>query len=158
MNHFMLPGEVSRQDNGLPRGTLEREGDGKLGIHAMELLINTIMKEGGQRPKLKAKVFGGGNVLNNGDSAGKLTDSDIGGSNVRLAFSFLERENISVISSDVRGFVGRKIFLDPQSGYVYLKRLEKTLLEPIREVELNYIEELEKKGNNGSFELFETSR
>ncbi|MFO7788308.1 MAG: chemotaxis protein CheD, partial [Halospina sp.] len=89
MNHFMLPGTLSSGD-GFEGGSLEFEESGKLGVHAMELLINTIMKEGGRRLKLKAKVFGGGNVLNTGDSSGKLIDSDIGGSNVRLAFSFLE--------------------------------------------------------------------
>ncbi|MFP4491433.1 MAG: chemotaxis protein CheD [Spirochaetaceae bacterium] len=165
MNHFMLPGKFAQnneravqKDSDVSGGSLELEESGKLGVHAMELLINTIMKEGGRRLRLKAKVFGGGNVLNTGDSTGRLIDSDIGGSNVRLAFSFLEREKIPVVSSDVQGFTARKIFLDPQTGYVYLKRLERSLLEPVREVELNYIEEMEKKRGGGSFELFETSR
>ena len=35
----------------------------RLGVYAMELLINQVIKLGAARPKLVAKVFGGGKVL-----------------------------------------------------------------------------------------------
>src|SRR5258706_3809641 len=46
MNHFMLP---------------EGAGEsGRYGSYAMELLINEMMKRGGSRMSMEAKVFGGG--------------------------------------------------------------------------------------------------
>ena len=53
MNHFLLPGTVG-----------QTEGCTRYGVHAMELLINDIMKLGGDRRRLKAKVFGGAQVMN----------------------------------------------------------------------------------------------
>lgn len=152
MNHFMLPGISRERKNGHSR--YSEDLSGKLGVNAMELLINSLMKEGGRRQHFKAKVFGGGNVLDYIDPQGVRSGTDIGGSNVDLAFSFLEREQIPIISSDVRGYTARKLFLEPRNGYVYLKRMERTLLEPIKKIEENYIEELEKKAPSGNFDLF----
>ncbi|MGH7767165.1 MAG: chemotaxis protein CheD, partial [Candidatus Binatia bacterium] len=53
MNHFMLP-------DGEPDG----DQPTRYGINAMEVLINEIMKLGGERRRLRAKVFGAGHVLN----------------------------------------------------------------------------------------------
>ena len=52
MNHFMLPTGV--RDSELPA---------RYGVRAMELLITQIMKLGGDRKRLQAKVFGGAHVL-----------------------------------------------------------------------------------------------
>lgn len=143
MNHFMLPGKGDGTER---KGSLSTgEMDGKLGVHAMQLLIQALMDAGGQRINFKSKVFGGGNVLGKEETNAPIQDSDIGASNVRIAFSLLETEKIPVVTSDIRGFTARKIFLDPETGYVYLKRLERRLLEPIKEVELSYLEELEKR-------------
>ena len=51
MNHFMLPGI----DGGGPVSVSARYG-----VHAMEILVNRLLKFGAQRNKLEAKVFGGG--------------------------------------------------------------------------------------------------
>ena len=58
MNHFMLPdeGKLVGSHGNISAG-------GRYGVHAMELLINQILKLGGRRDRLEAKVFGGGNVL-----------------------------------------------------------------------------------------------
>ena len=58
MNHFLLA--VQRSAGGSPMLTSEQ---GRYGVHAMELLINGLLKCGAQRQNLKAKAFGGGNVL-----------------------------------------------------------------------------------------------
>jgi len=52
MNHFMLP-----------RGDGDDAEAGRFGVHAMDLLIGAIMKAGGDRRRLVAKVFGGAHVL-----------------------------------------------------------------------------------------------
>lgn len=54
MNHILLPGN----------GDLKDFSDStRYGINAMELLINMIMNLGGNRNRLVAKAFGGGNIL-----------------------------------------------------------------------------------------------
>src|SRR5262245_42002874 len=53
MNHFLLPDPYD--DDGLPT---------RYGINAMEILINEIMRLGGDRRRLQAKAFGGAAVLN----------------------------------------------------------------------------------------------
>ena len=51
MNHFMLP-QANRETT-----------SAAFGIHAMELLINKIMRLGGDRRRLQAKHFGGASGL-----------------------------------------------------------------------------------------------
>ena len=53
-NHFMLPQSGRGRGGGM---------SARYGIHAMELLINQLIKLGARRSYLEAKVFGGGNVL-----------------------------------------------------------------------------------------------
>jgi chemotaxis protein CheD len=156
MNHYMLPGKFADLETG-DRTSREHFDDAhraKLGVYAMQMLIARLIDAGADRWNLQAKVFGGGNVLGNGEMAGGKNSSDIGSYNVELAFAYLEREQIPVVSSDVRGYVARKIFLEPRTGYVYLKRLEKKLLEPVRQIEQSVIEELEKKPSANLFDLF----
>ncbi len=156
MNHYMLPGKYADLDSGYrpSRNMLDDPHRGKLGVFAMQLLIARLIDAGADRGSLKAKIFGGGNVLGNGKMWGGKNSSDIGSYNVELAYSYLEREQIPIVSSDVRGYVARKLFLEPRTGYVYLKRLEKRLLEPVRQIEQNVIEELEKKPVKNLFDLF----
>lgn len=97
MNHFLLASSA---------------GDGavsaRYGIHAMELLINGIMKKGAQRANLKAKVFGGAKMSAN--------LSDIGANNASFVQSFLRDEGIPVISSSVGGTSARRVRFHGISG------------------------------------------
>jgi chemotaxis receptor (MCP) glutamine deamidase CheD len=85
MNHILLPncrvGEVT------PR----------CGVHAMELLINEIMKLGGDRRRLIAKAFGGATVI-----AGTRLPP-IGAENARFVRKFLADENIPLIAERMGG-------------------------------------------------------
>src|SRR6185312_3936064 len=60
MNHFMLPEDKFRPNNGLETavGTATRYGS-----HAMESLINDLLKLGAARDRLEIKLFGGGRIL-----------------------------------------------------------------------------------------------
>ena len=108
MNHFMLPS--NRSDDRVCAS---------YGVHAMELLINEIMKLGGDRRKLVAKVFGGGNVLRSAS-----TTLDIGGRNAGFALEFLETDCIPVISKDIGGRNGRQIQFLPHTGQAFIKPVE----------------------------------
>ena len=139
MNHYMLPGKGA--DHIAPKGEMA----GKLGIHAMALLIEELRVRGASLQRFEAKVFGGGNVLRLKDRNGEEGEMDIGAANVDFAFTYLKRAGIPVVSSDVRDYAARKIFLDAKTGYVYLKRMESSFIEPIKKVEISQIKELKEQ-------------
>jgi chemotaxis protein CheD len=112
MNHFLLPGMVH------PDEILSSEV-ARYGMFAMELLIGELIKLGARRTGLRAKVFGGGNVLKF-----RSDDGDIAGSNIRFAKKFLELEGIPAVKVDVGGSAGRKIFFFTDTHRVLLKRFD----------------------------------
>jgi chemotaxis protein CheD len=112
MNHFLLPGTVR------PDEILSSEV-ARYGMFAMELLIGELIKLGARRKGLRAKVFGGGNVLKFRSADGDITES-----NIRFAKKFLELEGIPAVKMDVGGTAGRKIFFFTDSHLVLLKRFD----------------------------------
>ncbi len=144
LNHFMLPGSLDRQQFFMSRS-------GKYGMYAMELLINALLKSGASRDALRAKVFGGGSVLNVnlGDAA-----TSISRSNIEFALQFLETEGIPVDSSDTGGTHARKILFFPANTRVMLKRLgDRTRIE-VEHEEKEYLEKLQAdRPKPGSAEL-----
>lgn len=139
MNHFMLPGNLCRSD-------IANCGSGRYGMYAMELLINSLMKLGVKKNALKAKVFGGGNVLDL-----KNVKKTVGENNVAFINSFLEKENIPIISSHIGGDYARKIFFFVESKKVLLKKIDKSkafqTIKEEKDYEKALIEEDKKKTN-----------
>ena len=100
MNHFLLPG--GRRDG-------ESETDARRhGVHAMELLVNALLRGGAQRNRLEAKLFGGARMMKG------LTD--IGELNAAFAERFLRDEGIALVGGSLRGESGRRIQFWPHSG------------------------------------------
>lgn len=97
MNHFLLPGDV-----GSPRDS-ER-----MGVQLMELLLNGLMRQGAQRARLEAKLFGGARMM-----AGR---SDIGAKNAEFARRFLIYEGVKLVGGDCGGHQGRRIQFSPATG------------------------------------------
>lgn len=103
MNHFLL-GEpdashrVSAQD-------MQRYG-----VHAMELLINAMMKKGASRSRLRAHLYGGANII-----AGL---GAIGSSNAAFARRFVETEGIIIGHCDLGGNKARRVEFLPYDGRV----------------------------------------
>lgn len=94
MNHFLLP---------------EGEGAGRrYGAYLMEMLINGVLKAGGRRERLEAKLFGGGRMFDS------LTD--IGAANADFAERFLADERIPMLGGSLRGPGGRRVHYWPVSG------------------------------------------
>jgi chemotaxis receptor (MCP) glutamine deamidase CheD len=85
MNHFLLPYQLS-----------DPSASARYGVQAMELLINKIMTLGGDRRRLQAKVFGGGNVL---PQAGL----NVGAQNCRFVRQFLQVERIPIVAERLGG-------------------------------------------------------
>jgi chemotaxis protein CheD len=113
MNHFLLPDGNSG----------DREAR-CYGVNAMELLINDILKHGGDRRRLEAKLFGGANVV------AALTD--VGSRNYSFARQFLTDEGIPIVGGDVGGELARRIQYMPANGrarQAVVKGAEPTLVQ-----------------------------
>lgn len=111
INHYMLPFW-----NG------EGLASPKYGNIAITKLIERLQDLGSLKRNLRAKVFGGGIVLN-------VTNPfmNIGERNIQLADDLLRSEGISVMSADTGGYVGRKIIFNTGTGMVLVKRLSRQI-------------------------------
>lgn len=110
LNHFVLP---------FPKNTDDPlfSDSAKYGINAMELLINDILKKGGKKKSLRAKVFGGSTVFD----LQKHAIYDIPKMNIAFVFGFLETEIIPVDSYSVGGTIPRRISFFPHDSRVLMK-------------------------------------
>ncbi len=108
INHFMLPKGVDLSN---PVST-------RYGVHAMEILINKIMKLGGKRSLLEAKVFGGGHVLKMSNPQGSVPNL-----NIKFIDNFMKTEKIKVVKRDVGGDRPRRVLFCPHTGEVFVRRL-----------------------------------
>ncbi|MBY0461376.1 MAG: hypothetical protein K2V38_29010, partial [Gemmataceae bacterium] len=133
MNHFCLPGESDE-------GTSARYG-----AHAMELLITAIMKKGGDRGRLRAKVFGGAKVLNLG--AKRL---NVGAKNAAFVLQFLADEGIPVDARCLGGDRGLLVRFRPHTGQAQAKPLGGTDLSPVVARERAFGRELQHQVDNRS--------
>jgi chemotaxis protein CheD len=116
MNHFLLPGDESEV-----RKTEPGTGAMRYGVHAMELLVNDLLRHGAQRRNMQAKIFGGARMIRG------LTD--VGELNAAFVERFLKAETIPIVGGSVRGESGRRIQFWPVSG-----RARQVLLQGEREI------------------------
>jgi chemotaxis protein methyltransferase CheR len=117
MNHFLLPDSA------------DASGDpARFGAHAMEMLINALMKLGADRRRLEAKLFGGGNVL--GSVARRPT---VGERNAEFAREFLRREGIPLKAERLLSDCGTEVRFWPHAGRAFVRDIATTLLDLTRE-------------------------
>ncbi|HKL08416.1 MAG TPA: chemotaxis protein CheD [Bacteroidales bacterium] len=92
-------------------------GDGlaspKYGNIAIEKLLDKMINFGSKKHNIKAKIFGGGEVIET-----KSPQFNIGQRNISLAKDMLAEANIPIVSSSVGGKLGRKIIFFTDSGEV----------------------------------------
>ncbi|MDG1751686.1 MAG: chemoreceptor glutamine deamidase CheD [Thalassotalea sp.] len=146
MNHFMLPltdKEVHEVDWG-KRGMASDAT--RYGNFAMEHLVNLILKNGGRRVNLRAKVFGGGKVLKQ--------MSDVGQRNIDFALRYLEDENIQLVGSDIGSIFPRKVIFEPMTGKAFVKKLDNLHNDTIVKRESDYRSSIDKASIEGDIELF----
>lgn len=106
MNHFLLP-------DGAGASGAERQ---RYGVHAMELLINEILKAGGRRERLRAKLFGGARMF---------TDlRNIGDANAAFATKFLKDEGVPIDATSLGGVQARRVHFWPATGKVLMRAVE----------------------------------
>lgn len=114
MNHFLL----AYRHPFLSNTVLESDA-GRYGLYAMELLINDMLRLGANKLNLKAKVFGGGNVLQLREE--NCLGQAVGDTNLRFIKEFLHNERIPIVSSSIGGNIGRKIHFLGSDFSVYVK-------------------------------------
>ena len=127
MNHFMLPGRISKAD-------IFQDRSAKYGIIAMNKLLERLREMGAERCNIVAKIFGGGSVLELEQRVITIPDE-----NVRLAKILLEMEDIPITEFDTGGRFTRKVMMDVQSGRVYLKKTTgREMLKMVHSEEVAY--------------------
>lgn len=140
MNHFSLPGQG---------------GDGvnaRYGAHAMELLITAVMKQGGDRSRLRAKVFGGARVL-------RITSErlNVGAKNAAFVQEYMAAEGIPIVSKCLGGNAGLIVQFNVGSGKAMVRPLADRQLDNVVQEEMRYTTEMAQKvaqPDPGSIELF----
>lgn len=142
MNHFMLP--VSAGSDSWKAS--DNSASTRYGNVAMEHLINTILKNGGKRQNLEAKIFGGGRIIAN--------MTDVGRRNIDFARDYLDTEGLKVASEDVGDSFPRMVVYFPATGKVRVKRLRSLHNNTIVELETRYLNTIEEKPVSGDIELF----
>lgn len=90
----------------------------KYGNIAIKTILDEMVKKGCNKKNIVAKVFGG---ASSNDLSHLSRQYLIGKNNIEIAKDILDKEKIKIISQDVGGFKGRKIWLEPSSGKVKLK-------------------------------------
>jgi len=141
MNHFMLPqASCSGQDGA--KST-------RYGNHAMEQLINEILKNGGRRENLEVKIFGGGKIMRN------MQSLDIGQRNISFVHDYIRTEGLELLVADTGDIFPRKVMYFPRSGRVRVKRLQTLHNDTIVRREMSYRKVLEQQPLAGDIELFD---
>ncbi len=107
MNHFLLPGDRGDSDKTL-----------SYGAYSMELLINGLLKRGGERDRFEAKIFGGASMM--------VGLPEIGKKNIEFARKFLSEEDIPCTKESIGGTRARRIKFWPVSGRVRLLLIEQS--------------------------------
>lgn len=97
MNHFLLPDKGSSSSDEV-----------SFGLHAMELLINDLLKRGSAKSRMEAKLFGGAHMIEG--------LSEVGPRNAAFAKSFVVSEGIALVGASLGGTQARKVRFWPQSG------------------------------------------
>jgi len=105
INHYMLP-LWNGQGLASPR----------YGNIAIKKLIDNIESLGSSRTNIKAKVFGGAEIISS-----TISQFMIGDRNIQIAKEMLQEEKIQIVASSLGGKVGRKIIFDTYTGEVRQK-------------------------------------
>jgi chemotaxis protein CheD len=146
MNHFMLPGDQASAAS--PSGV-----SGRLGVYAMELLINEMLRLGADRRRLVAKVFGGARVLQ------AFETLDVGAMNSSFVLEFLREEAITVQAQDLLGVSPRKLHFFPDTGKVQMRKLLLHAHDVVESQERAYRDRLlGQKDASGEVEMFQPPR
>jgi chemotaxis protein CheD len=146
MNHFMLPEDSS---GGGSDGWLDPATGlaTRYGSHAMECLINELLKLGARREHFEIKLFGGGRIL--------ASMTDVGARNAAFVRQYLDSEGLKVAAEDLGDIYPRRVIYFPESGKVRVRRLQPLEATAIADRERRYQGDLARHSGGGDVELFD---
>lgn len=143
MNHFMLPDDSSASG---AWSSSSNSDSTRYGNVAMEHMINEILKNGGRKNQLRAKIFGGGQMLS--------SMTDIGQRNILFVDDYIKTEGISKVGEDVGSVYPRKVMFFPLTGRARLKRLGSMNNDTVIQRENEYLNKVQIQPKGGEVELF----
>lgn len=120
MNHILLPGKH-----------LDAYST-RYGVHAMEMLINELMKQGGDRRRFVAKVFGGASVLP------RLITASIGNDNAKFVREFLATERIPLLAQCLGGTRPVQVWFKTHTGKATVRLVSGSQVSRIAHAEESY--------------------
>lgn len=112
MNHILLADDTSSGARA-----------GQMATHAMELLINGLIKTGAAKERLEAKVFGGALLSSGLGAAGARNFADVR--------RFLDVEGLPCLAQDVGGFQARRLEFHPSSGRARIRTVDAAPVERV---------------------------
>ncbi|MGB0663808.1 MAG: hypothetical protein ACPGMR_08475 [Pontibacterium sp.] len=140
MNHFILPASADSHANSpITEAT-------RYGTFAMEELVNGILRFGGRRERLEAKVTGGGRVIASGGG--------VGAANIEFIQEYMDAENLPVLAWDVGGDDPRQVIYLPREGRMLVKRMGGVNVEQLAQEETSYRSRIERTLQSSDVELF----
>jgi len=110
MCHYYLP-RVYHSDD---------ETTNKYGKNAIPNLLKEFKKNGSKKENLRAKVVGGGHVL----EAIKESETEVGKENIKIALELLHKFDITIEGKKTGGLLGKKIRFHTETGLVRIKEIE----------------------------------
>lgn len=116
MCHYYLP----RAYNSVDHTT------NKYGKNAIPNLLKEFKKKGSKKENLRAKIIGGGHVLD----AVQESETEVGKENIKIALELLHKFEIQIEGKKVGGFRGKKVRFFTDSGLVQIKDIEQTEKTP----------------------------
>ena len=120
MNHILLPN--CRAGEKSPR----------CGVHAMELLINELMKLGGDRRRFIAKAFGGANVVQG------VKMPPIGDGNAKFVREFLAAEKMPLVAERLGGNHAVHVYFRTDTAKATVHTVDGSSLPRIIDTESSY--------------------
>jgi len=141
MNHFMLP-KVAVASHEQDFGEL------RYGVHAMEFLINEVLRLCNERrDRLEVKLVGGGELLGGASS--------VGNRNADFARCVVRDAGLPVVAEDLGGAHGRRVVFLPETGQLFVKHLSSAVLLDVSASEERYQQRIDSDSSScGDVELF----
>lgn len=101
MNHILLPNDPE---------SIYREADLRQSAFAMEILLNTLRRNGAQDKNMKVALLGGANMF-----AGQF---NVGSRNTKFANWFVQNEGLNLAMTCLGGTSARKVVFSPSDGRI----------------------------------------
>lgn len=136
MNHILLP-KCQAGDK-----------SSRCGVHAMELLINELMKLGGEKRRFIAKAFGGANVLPG------IKMLPVGEGNATFVRAFLATERIPLIAERMGGNHAVHLYFRTDTGKVTVQTVDGSRLPKIINAESVFCKPRSVDNSFGEITLF----